>query len=329
MEPQIIFFDILTYGSILILIRHSLASFFCGIGRTRAVMAASGTAMVMNIVASYVLIYGRAGFPALGIAGAAIGNLTGSFSGILVLAAFYFGKKNREEFSVKTSLGFHAPLLKKLLRYGTPSGLEMFLTLLAANGMILGFHSMGPVVATASSILFNWDMTAYIPLMGMEIGATSLVGRYMGARRPDIAHQSVMSGLKVGSVYALVLLFLFGFFAGPLVTVFRPSEASVLFAEAQPLAILMLRMISVYMFSIVLVVIFVGALRGAGDTLWAMTYHVTLHWMTVLVLYVSTRMFGLSPAQAWMLVILSFLASSVIAWLRYRSGNWRKLYIIE
>lgn len=328
-EAQIVFLDVMTYGCILVFIRHSLASFFSGIGRTRVVMAASLTAMAVNMAASYVLIYGKLGLPALGIRGAAIGALTGSLSAILVLAAAYFSADNRREFSVGQSFVFHPLIFRKLLRYGTPSGFEMLLTLMAANAFVMTFQSMGPAVATAASILMNWDMTAYIPLMGMEVGVTSLVGRYMGAREPDIAHRATMSGLKVGGVYASVLLVLFGVFAAPMVDIFGPHERDAVFAEARPAAILMLRMISLYMFSIVLVIVFVGALRGAGDTLWAMTYHISLHWIAVAVLYGATRLLGLSAVHAWALVIAAFMAFSSLAWLRYRSGAWRSLHVID
>lgn len=329
MDAQIAYFDIMTYGTFFIFIRQSLSGFFSGIGRTRVVMVASITSMLVNILASYILIYGKMGFPALGIHGAAYGSLIGSVCGILVLAKAYWSATLRQEFPTTHVFVFDRVVFGKLCRFGGPSGFEMLLTLLAANAFVIAFHSMGPVVATASSILMNWDMTAYIPLMGMEVGVTSLVGRYMGAKQPDIAHRAVMSGLKVGCVYASVLLILFGIFASPMATVFRPDVDSGIFSEALPMTITMLRMISVYMFSIVLVIVFVGALRGAGDTLWAMTYHVSMHWMAAGVLYGATRYLGWTALQAWALVIVTFMLFSCVAYLRYRSGKWRLIHVID
>lgn len=329
-EAQLAYFDIMTYGAALIFVRHSLSSFFSGIGRTRVVMGASVAAMLVNIAASYVLIYGKLGFPALGIHGAAYGSLTASGVGILILAAAYFAPRNRSEFSVDGSFILVPDVLKKFLRFGSPSGAEMLMTLLGANAFVLAFQSLGPAVATASSILMNWDMTAYIPLMGMEVGVTSLVGRYMGAGTPDIAHRSVMSGLKVGCVYASVLLVLFGLCAAPMADLFRPgSGMDAVFLEARPMTVTMLRMISVYMFSIVFVIVFVGALRGAGDTLWAMGYHVSLHWLAAGTLYAGTRFLGLGAVHAWALVIAVFMLFSGLAWARYRAGKWRSIHVVD
>ncbi len=285
-------------------------------------------AMTVNVIASYILIYGKFGIPALGIRGAAFGTLTGSLSAVTVLAAVYFGKKNNAEFFTREAVLFSASLMKKLLHFGYPAGIEMFFSLLAFNGLIMAFHSMGPATATAASIVLNWDMVAYVPLMGMEIGVTSLVGRYIGAKTPELAHRSTMSALKVGCVYSIGLLILFGFFTEPLAAFFHPANANITFAEAQPAAVAMLRMIALYVFSIVIVIVFVGALRGAGDTFWAMTYHVSLHWICVIVLFVTTRYLGASAVQGWACLIFTFLALSSIAWLRYRSGKWKQIQVL-
>ncbi|HRK60932.1 MAG TPA: MATE family efflux transporter [Candidatus Omnitrophota bacterium] len=329
LEDQIVFFDILVYGSVFVLLRQSFCGFFSGIGRTGIVMFSSLTALIVNVIVSFVLIYGKLGFPALGIRGAAIGTITGSVSAVLVAAFFYFEKSNDARFDVRSAFTFSSQVIKKWLRYGYPAGIEMFLSLLAFNGLVMAFQSMGPVVATASSIVLNWDMVAYVPLMGMEIGVTSLVGRYIGAKQLDLAHRSTMSGLKVGCVYALGLLALFTFFPVPLAQLFHPAEASVAFAEAQPIAVAMLKMIAFYVLSVVIVIVFVGALRGAGDTLWAMSYHISLHWTCVAVLYVSTRYLGASAVQGWAWLIAIFLVLSSGAWLRYRSGKWKNIHVLE
>ena len=75
--------------------------------------------------------------------------------------------------------------MRKLLRFGYPA-VELFLNLLAFTSMILLFHSHGLATATAVTIVFNWDMVSFVPLLGIQIGVVSLVERYMGgAGRPD------------------------------------------------------------------------------------------------------------------------------------------------
>lgn len=68
--------------------------------------------------------------------------------------------------------------MKKLLYYGSPAGFEMLLNFIAFFFMIALFQSKGDVESTATTIMFNWDLVSFIPLIGIETSVTSLVGRY-------------------------------------------------------------------------------------------------------------------------------------------------------
>jgi MATE family multidrug resistance protein len=264
------YFDILMYGAILGLMRNALSSFFSGIGKTRIVMVAAFVAMGVNIFANYVLIFGKLGFPAMGVRGAAIGTLIGSGAGLAILVWRYFGRYIRTNYNVMSGLRYDHGIMKKLLRYGSPSGAEFFLNILAFTLLVLFFGSYDKagvdptVVADAVAISFSWDMVSFIPMIGIGIGVTSLVGRYMGAGNPDTAHKVTMSGLKVAVMYTSVTFTAFIFFPGPLVAVFGSGEHGGKQAEIASLAVFMVRLISIYVFADAMTIVFGGALRGAG-----------------------------------------------------------------
>lgn len=327
--PQILYFDIVMYGVIFSLCRGCLAGFFSGVGRTRIVMAASCTAMLVNVVLNYVLIFGKFGIPALGITGAAYGTLVGGLSGVLVLAAAYFSRRNMAEFSIARALRFDRTVFGKLLRFGSPTGLELFLNILAFDAVVLSFQAYSPAAATAATIVFNWDMVSFVPLIGVEIGVMSLVGRFMGAKKPDIAHMSVMSGLKMGMAYSAIVFIFFALFPQNLVNVFRPDVNDALFAAAMPTAVFMVRLAALYVLVEAVLIVFIGALRGAGDTLWAMAMSVTTHWVMFAIAFVSFRVLKVSAQTAWMYMVALFFAFSIIVYLRYRHGAWKKIRVIH
>jgi MATE family multidrug resistance protein len=327
--PEKQFFDILLSACIVSLARNCLSSFFSGIGKTRIVMASAVTAMTVNVAANYVMVLGRFGCPSLGIAGSAYGTVLGGTCGLGVLVAGYLRRKNREEFGVLESLRFDRAAMAKLLRFGSPSGLEFFLNLLAFDLLIFAFHSRGIEAATAVTIVFNWDMVSFVPLIGVNIAVTSLVGRYMGAGSPDTAHRATMSGLKLAWAYSCCTLVTFSIFAGPLVSVFRPAGDSQVFAAAQPVATFMLRLVSIYVVADAMNLVFSGALRGAGDTFWAMCISVGLHYVLVGVLVTMLRVFSVSVESAWLVLTLVILVFSGIFYLRYRSGKWRLIRVVQ
>lgn len=329
LDPQKQYFNILVYGVIFGLLRNCLSCFFSGIGRTTIVMFSALTAMMVNVITNYVLIFGKLGFPAMGIRGAALGTIAGSVCGLAVLAAAYLGGENRHRYNVLQTFRYDGEAMKKLLRYGYPAGLEFFLNLLAFNIMILLFCSQGITTAAAITIVFNWDMVSFVPLIGVNIGVTSLVGRYMGAGLPDTAHRATLSGLKLAWVYSFAILIAFSVFPYHLVGVFRPAETTAVFAEVFPLTVSMLRLAALYVMADALFLVFGGALRGAGDTFWAMCISVTYHWILVSVLYLLLNWFNTTAFKAWFVLCIVFMMFSFTFYLRYRSGKWRSLRVVE
>lgn len=325
---QIIYFDILVYGAPISLLRSSMSCYFSGIGKTKIVMYANLLAMVINVVLDYILIFGKLGFEPMGVKGAAIATVIGGACGLLLMFSSYISHTNRVEFSVMKSFRFNKTIMKKLIYFGYPAGLEFFLNFLAFSVIIFLFHSKGSHVATASTIMFNWDLVSFIPLIGIEIAVTSLAGRYMGAGEPDIVNRVAASGIKIGIFYSFVILILFVFFTESLVNVFHPEIASASFEQARPIAVAMIQLASLYVLAEALMVAFVGVLRGAGDTHWTMRASVAFHWILAPALYIIMNVFNLSPVTGWLFLVLLFLTFCIFLYLRYRSGKWKLIKVV-
>lgn len=328
LAPQKVYFNILIFSSIVGLIRSCLSCFFSGIGSTRIVMFSTLVAMVVNVVLDYIFIFGKFGCPAMGIAGAAYATIIGGVCGLSILLLEYFGRRNRSEYAVMQSFHFDWMVMKKLLRFGYPAGVEFFLNLLAFDIMVLMFHSTGLVAAAAVTVVFNWDMVSFIPLIGVHIGVISLVGRYMGAGNPDIAHRAAFSGLKLAWMYSFCTFLTFAIFPAYLIGAFRPQHDDVNFTQAYPIAVSMLRVAAFYVMADAIMLVFGGALRGAGDTFWVMCISVTMHWVLVGVAASAIHLMHLSPQTTWILLCFTLLLFSGILYLRYRSGRWRSIKVI-
>lgn len=327
--PQRTYFDILLAGAAIPLLRNCFSAFFSGVGRTRVIMLAAGVSMVVNIAANWMLIFGRLGLPAMGIRGAAIGTLLGGAAGLFVIVAAYVSRSNRKTWNVAAGTRFDRRMMATLIRFGYPSGLEFFLNLLAFDLLVMTFHSYGLTVASAVTIAFNWDFVSFVPLIGVNIGVTSLVGRYMGARDPDTAQRTTISGIMLVSLYAVLLVVLCGCFPAQLVGVFRPSGPDPAFAAAAPLAVFMVRLVSVYVFADAVGLVFSGALRGAGDTFVTMCLSVASHWVLTGTCLVMVKVVKASPrvTWSWLVVLIWGIGGAFV--IRYRSGRWRNIRVVQ
>jgi MATE family multidrug resistance protein len=327
-ELAYIYFHTLIFGIIFLILRHALAGFFIGIGRTTVVMIANGAGMLVNIPINYVLIFGKLGFPAMGLRGAAIGTIMGNVVIFLILLAFYLRGENREEFSTHLSLKFRPKILKTLLKFGVPAGIEMFLNIAAFNLFVQTMHSYGTKVAAAVTIAFNWDTVAFLPMLGMGHAVTALVAQNVGAGDLDEARRSALTGLRTAWVYSFTMVMIFVFAARPLVNIFIPGVSSGA-SEVGDLAAVMLRLASLYIMADSAQLVFVGALRGAGDTRWVMGASVILHWILAGTAIFLIRFVKVDPVYAWCSFIGFVILMGITMFLRFRGGKWKEIKLIE
>ena len=318
------YFRVLMYGTLIMLARSAISGFFSGIGRTRIIMFANIAALVVNTLLAWMLIFGRFGAPQMGMSGAALALLTGETVALLILLGAYLTPANRAEFAVDRAWRFDREVMWRLLRFGSPSGLELCINLTAFTSMIFMFHGYGEKTASAVTIAFNWDMVAFVPMIGLQIAVMSLVGQNMGAGDVAGAKRAAWSGMKLIVFYSGAMTLLFLLATDTLIGVFRPHPAPADFAEIARMARVMIMLMTVYLFSDGLFIVFSGAIRGAGDTTWAMVASALLHWGAALNVWVCTKWLRLDPVHAWSFYVLSFPVFGLVFWLRFRGGKWQR-----
>ena len=326
-ELEMTYFRILIFGSIFGLIRYALAGFFIGLGRTRVVMLANFAGMLINVPANWILIFGRFGVPAMGITGAAIGTLLGSVTIMVILLAVYLSPSYRKEFGTTEEIKFDRGISKLLLKFGTPAGVENFLNVAAFNFFVQLMYTYGPDTAAAVTIAFNYDMVAFIPMMGLGFAATTLTGRYLGARNIPGAEHAVKLTMAVTWSFALIIVILFISGARPLVGVFT-SELENGGIDVAPTAVAMLRMAAIYTLADATQLILAGSLRGAGDTRFVMRISIGLHWVFAGIAWYAIKIARISPIAMWAIFIVFVITLGAAMFLRYRFGKWRKISLV-
>ena len=320
------YLTILMAGTGLDLFRNSLNSYFGGLGQTKVVLLATFVMAIANISANYILIFGKLGFPALGIEGAAYGTIFAWFTGLVTLCVVYLKQIRFPEYQLLGSFQFDLEILKKLVRFGFASGLEIALLIFAIDLMILTLKSYGADVSTAITVGLTWIQTLHIPVIGLEIGTMSLVGRFIGARDTDSVSDSVFSGLLLASSYASIAALAFLFATDTMVLMFLESDSS---TSTLNLAIWGTQLNAFIIFVISWSGILGGALRGAGDTYGAMTIFATFWWFQFFLMFILVRLVKLGPDDVLAIHIFSSPLLLIAMMIRFRSGVWRKFDLTE
>jgi len=321
-ELATLYYWIIVSGALFSLIKTCFASYFAGIGRTRVVMICDVLGLLINVPLTYALVFGAAGLPALGIAGAGIATITATAMTIGFFALFYFSRVHRERFAVLASFHFDPGIVRRYLRLGIPSGLELFLNIATFNLFLLMFQSYGVAEGAAIAIVFNWDLMSYVPLVGISIGVMSLIGRFVGAGDMARANQVISAAYVMALTYSGILALCFVFLREPLVAMFAPPGGD--FTVTSRLAQYMMIGLASYVMADALVLVASGVLRGAGDTRWLMVTSVAVHWAMVVAQYFVILVFDLGPKVSWWIFVAMIITLAAIYTLRLARGVWRR-----
>ncbi len=320
-ELETKYFLILIWGAGFALIKTILASYFTGIGETRVVMIADTLGVALNIPLSYALIFGAAGFPELGIIGAAYGTIISTVFSLSIFLLFYLEQHHRRRFQVSKSFKLDRGILTRFVRLGFPSGIEMFLNVAAFNLFLLMFQSYGVAEAASAAIVFNWDILSFVPMIGLNVAIISLVGRFIGAEDMSGLREVIKAGFTMGLVYSAVLAVVFMIFRQPLVDIFVDPGPD--YMAIMDLGVFMMFGLATYVMADATILIAGGVLRGAGDTRWLMWVSIGLHWLMLLAQYVIIEVWELGPRVSWVVfVILVLMTGGAYLW-RLSGSKWR------
>ena len=320
-ELEKTYYTILMLGVIVTLTKTCLSSYFAGIGRTRVVMICDVCGLVFNVPLCYVMVFGKLGLPALGIVGAGISTIIASFFACLLFFLFYFEREHRVKFFVMNSFHIDWGVLRRFWRLGFPSGLELFLNVAAFNLFLLMFQGYGVVEGASAAIVFNWDLLSFVPMIGLNIGVISLIGRFVGANDMARTDEVMSAAFFLGIFYSAILAILYISFRFPLVEVFSPPEGD--FSEIRSLSAFMMIGLSSYVMADAIIIISGGVLRGAGDTRWLMYTSVGLHWAMLIAQYYVILVWQFGPQVSWLTFCAMIFAIAIVYVWRLQSGVWR------
>lgn len=309
---------------------NAVSGFFSGRGDTSTPMRASLVANLTNIALDYALIFGHWGFPEWGIAGAAVATVVSSALGLVLLLVLYFRERFREEYATWTGLRLDLRLMGPLLRFGMPAALQTLQDVGSFAFFVVLLGRLPEADMAASNIAFSINNVAFMPLLGMGMATTIVVGQYQGARNPKTAERAGLTAMKLAWAYMGITALTFLLFPKLYFSLFTgDSPGMVSLSAVLDKGRWLLVMMSIWGMLDAINLVVGGALKGAGDTRFVLLCSTLATWFIwipgelVLLLWLDA---GLIAAWLWMTVFISALAGGF--WLRFRRGRWKTIEMI-
>lgn len=309
------------YGNAGLVAAFVLTSFFRGIGDTRTPLYANIVAVLCNVVLDYGLIFGNLGFPEWGVYGAGFATAISEWILLITLTVFFARSSLRDQFNTRWRPVSFASI-RRLIRTGVPIGGQWFLEMTSFAAFSTLIVGMGDIAMAASQAFLVLLSVSFMQALGISIGVSTLVGRYIGAGDLRSAERSYRSGIKLAWALSLSIALIYLLIPGTLMRIF--SDEPGILTVARPLLIVG----AFFQVFDALAAIVDGALRGAGDTLWPFVARLSLAWgLQVPLAYVFGIYLEGGFVWAWVgsgiyIAILCFVLAG-----RFRSGAWKRIQI--
>jgi MATE family multidrug resistance protein len=189
---------------------------------------------------------------------------------------------------------------------------------------------IGSAELAATSIAFNINTLAFMPMIGFGVAISVIVGQFQGEERPDRAERSVFSASHICFTYMTLVAATFFLLPQIYIAAFAARADEFQFREIREFVVMMLRFVAVYTLFDTLNIVFASALKGAGDTRFVMIMIVCLSVGGLTIpSYLLVVVFNTGIVGAWFLVSAYVIALGGAFLFRFLSGKWKSMRVIE
>jgi putative MATE family efflux protein len=318
----IAYLQVVSLGIVFTAVSMCLTSALRGAGNTKTPMKINIMTNIINCVGNYVLIYGKLGLPAYGVAGAAMATTLSRVVACIAFLSVVLSKNSEIRLSAVRSYRVRLDLLQKTLQIGFPSAIEQFILRGGQLTYVRIVAGLGTVVLASHQIGMNILSLSFMPGMAFSIAATTLVGQELGAGRPLVAEKSAAETRRMGMIVSGTMAAVL-FFGGARIASLYTSDPVVIKQAA-----MVLRVIGLVQPAQSTQFILAGGLRGAGDTKWPLYSTFIGVWgVRVLMGYIFVTVFHLGLLGAWMGMALDQLIRSSVIYTRFRKGDWKAVTV--
>ena len=177
---EVAYLRCLAFAALPMLIMSAVNGFFSGRGQTWTVLGIEAFGTGLNVALALVLIFGRLGFPEMGIEGAGWATVGGSWASAILAVGLLLRRQYRKEFATASGWRLEKELFGRLMKYGGPAGAQVFLDVLVFNVFVQLVGRLGEAAMGASTLTVRLNMIAFLPMMGLGQAVCILVGQRLG-----------------------------------------------------------------------------------------------------------------------------------------------------
>lgn len=322
-DPEVIalgsdFLSIFGWGFVFAAITISFAAVLRSTGEVKTPLLVSVSALVFNLLGSYLLIFGKLGLPAMGVQGAALSTLAARVLECSLLLWLVYRRHSLIAISLHEIFAFDPVFAGRVLKPVLPVALNELLWSLGITAYSVVYARIGTESIAAMNIVGTIDNLALVLFTGVAHGCAIMVGNWIGAKDRQRAFEYAARSMGLAVLGAVVIGSLLLTFANPILALFKVSPLVVEYARKVLTIISFLLWLRVSN-----MILFVGIFRSGGDTRFAFILDACIIWAVgVPLAFLGGLVFHLPVYWVYLLVMAEEISKWAIGMWRFFSKKW-------
>ena len=319
----IVYMTIVGFSAIPLMLFQTYKQFIEGLSIMKPAMIISLLANIINAFANWVLIFGKFGFPELGLAGAAWATFLSRVFMVVVIMIYVMRNDKFKQYDVTFHFrGINIPVIKKLLSLGLPSGFQYFFEVGAFTFAVIMIGWIGANELAAHQIAINLASISFMAVLGISQAASIRVGNAMGEQNilnvRKAGFIAIALGAGIMSLSGLTFILLNNF----LPTLYINDEAVISIASR------LLIIAALFQLSDGTQAVGIGVLRGLTDVKGPTIITFIAYWIISLpVAYFLAFNFKLGVDGVWIGLLIGLTVSAILLTLRFNHKSKQIIHI--
>ena len=301
------------WGLIFAFTNFTFRGIYIGIAKTKVITLTTAAMALINVFFDYVLIFGKLGFPEMGIKGAALASVIAEFIAMLTFIFYTLRKIDYKAFRLFSFQKFEKKLFGTVLNISLPVMAQNFLSFAGWMFFFLFVEKLGERPLAISNIIRSIYVIMLVPIMGYSFATNSLVSFVIGKGAKEEAMKIVEKAIRMCFISVAIMVTLIAFFPTPVLSVFTDDPG--LIQESIPV----LYVICGTSFFIGLGFVLFHSVSGTGNTKAALLIEAVIFIIYVILTYHLAIVWEVSIEKVWAVEFVygGLIALSSILFLKY------------
>ncbi len=307
-----------SFGIFFAFVNMVFRSFYVGLARTKVITYTTVVLAIVNIVLDYVLIFGKLGFPEMGVEGAALASVIAEASSMVFFIVYTFFAIRFKDYNLFYFQTFSFQFLRRILKVALPMMMQSFISLSVWFVFFLFIEKLGEMSLAVSNIIRSVFVVLMMPIWGFATATNTLVSFLIGQKRENEVLPLIYKIMGLCFLGVVIIVSLGVFFPRTIMEIYTNNTTLI------EMGIPILYVVSLGALALSLGFILFNGVSGTGKTTVSLFIEIVVLIIYLAYVWSVVNIFQLEVFEVWMaeLIYGSLLAFCSFLYLRY--GNWRQ-----